>query len=145
MTELAQRQYQSTGEVFGSFLLADSEFAIPASAIRDVINVPDRITRQPLAPSYLLGIFTLRDMTVPVIDLREMFNLSRSPEGSQESAKVAILEYGDYQIGLLFDQTSEVFRRHQTGCQYSAYSDSDEQSLTSGACLLYTSPSPRDS
>lgn len=133
MTELAQRQYQSTGEVFGSFLLADSEFAIPASAIRDVINVPDRITRQPLAPSYLLGIFTLRDMTVPVIDLREMFNLSRSPEGSQESAKVAILEYGDYQIGLLFDQTSEVFRRHQTGCQYSAYSDSDEQSLTSGA------------
>ena len=133
MQDLTQDQIEAIDEVYGSFILGDSEFALPASAIEDVINAPERITPQPLAPPYLLGIITLRGMTVPVIDLKIMFNFTDEQAETPETRKVAILEYKNHQVGLLFDETGEVFRRSHTGCQYSAYTDDDQQAVTAGA------------
>lgn len=126
-------QPQLENSVFGSFLLGQDEFAIPASAIEDVINAPERITKQPLAPAYLRGILTLRGMTVPVIDLRIMFAMPDTQDTDPSGKKVAILEYGSHHVGLLFDQTGEVFRQNQAGCEYSAYGDGGHESITAGA------------
>ena len=114
MQDLTQDQIEAIDEVYGSFILGDSEFALPASAIEDVINAPERITPQPLAPPYLLGIITLRGMTVPVIDLKIMFNFTEERAETPETRKVAILEYKNHQVGLLFDETGAVSYTHLT-------------------------------
>ncbi len=56
-------------ELFGSFLLETDEFALPALSIREVVNLPERITVVPLAPPYLEGMFTLRGSVIPVVNL----------------------------------------------------------------------------
>ena len=75
MSELAFDLAHQNDEVYGSFHLGYAEFAIPATSIKDVINAPERFAPQPLSPDYVLGIMTLRDMTMPVIDLQLMFDL----------------------------------------------------------------------
>ncbi|MEM9446620.1 MAG: chemotaxis protein CheW [Verrucomicrobiota bacterium] len=95
-------------DIYGSFLLAENEFALPVQSIREVVNEPANYSTIPLSPDYLLGLFNLRGMIIPVVDLRKIFNLDDSHHESF-TRKVAIIEYGDLALGLLFDKTGEVF------------------------------------
>lgn len=91
---------------YGSFLIADSEFAISVSALQEIVNEPEDVSPVPLAPPFMLGLFNLRGMIVPVIDLRRLLEF---PEDEGLGArKVAIIEHGEHCIGLLFDRTGEV-------------------------------------
>lgn len=104
--------------IYGSFLLDGSEFALPATAIKEVINEPTQYTSVPLSPSYLLGLFNLRGSIIPVVSLESIFNQSSMQEGYQNSGnipdgrKIAIVEHGNLSLGILFDATGEVFNGH---------------------------------
>lgn len=124
-----------TNTVYGSFFLADEEFAMAACELVDVINSPEAFTPQPLSPDYLLGIMTLRDMTIPVIDLRRMFNLPPI-NGKSAQQKIAITQYENHHIGLMFDQTSEVFRSTRHDCVYNQYTATTAGGVTNGAFRL---------
>lgn len=93
-------------EIYGSFTIDESEFAIPVSAVQEVVNEPMDISPVPLSPSFMLGLFNLRGKIIPVIDLRCLLEFPEL-EGTI-SRKVAIIEHGDLCIGLLFDKTGEV-------------------------------------
>ncbi len=101
--------------IYGSFGLAGSEFALPVSVVQEVVNEPATYTAVPLSPEYLLGLFNLRGNIVPVIDLSKIFNVNQSSthqpddEIMFDSRKVAILEFDNLCLGLLFDSTGEVF------------------------------------
>lgn len=95
-------------DIYGSFFLAGVEFALSVKNIQEVINEPIEYGPMPLAPSYLLGLFNLRGMIVPVVDLRKVFNLP-CIDDEVICRKVAIIEYGEFCVGLLFDGTGEVF------------------------------------
>jgi purine-binding chemotaxis protein CheW len=95
-------------ELYGTFLLAGQEFALPALAIREVVNLPERITAIPLSPGYLAGIFTLRGAAIPVLNLGRIFD--PSAPGVAEGQRIAILDHDGVQVGLLFDATGEVLR-----------------------------------
>lgn len=94
-------------QIFGSFYLCESEFAIAVSSVQEVVNAPGSYTRVPLAPEYLKGLFNLRGTVIPVLDLRGLLKLD-GPLGSEQ--KIAIVEVENTFVGLLFDQTGEVFR-----------------------------------
>lgn len=94
-------------EIYGSFHIDESEFAIPVSAVKEVVNAPESISPIPLAPSYMLGLFNLRGLIIPVVDLRILLNFGEQVE-SGPIRKVAIIEHGENCIGLLFDGTGEV-------------------------------------
>ncbi len=94
-------------EIYGSFLIGDMEFAISVKAIQEVVNEPEEYQRMPLSPPYLLGLFNLRGWVVPVIDLRKIFEEENTP--APENRKIAIIEYKEYCVGILFDDTGEVF------------------------------------
>lgn len=121
--------------VYGSFLLGDEEFALAARELVDVINSPEEFTPQPLAPDYLLGIMTLRNMTIPVIDLRKMFGVDTDAD-SNNQRKIAITQYQNHYIGLMFDQTGEVFRSTRQDCQYNRYTSTTAGGVTNGAFRL---------
>ncbi len=95
-------------EIFGSFLIDGNEFALSVTAIQEVVNEPVRFEEIPLSPDYMVGLFNLRGVIVPVVDLRKLFHLEPCAEGSA-AQMVAIIEYGASCLGLLVDGTSEVF------------------------------------
>jgi purine-binding chemotaxis protein CheW len=96
-------------DVYGSFSLNGTEFAVPATAIKEVVNEQGPYISMPISPDYLLGLFNLRGMIIPVVDLRILFNLTDESNNSAEDKVIAIIEYGLFSVGLLFDRTSEVF------------------------------------
>lgn len=105
------------GAIFGTFFLEKTEFALPVSAIREVVNEPDQISSVPLCPPFVKGLFNLRGMIIPIIDLRIMLEFPERPAkaAGEEGGKVAIIENGDRCIGLLFDRAGEVLNESAAG------------------------------
>lgn len=97
---------QVQADKYGSFFIADSEFAISVSALHEIVNEPEEISPVPLAPPFMLGLFNLRGMIIPVIELRKLLEFPEDEDPGPR--KVAIIEHGEHCIGLLFDRTGEV-------------------------------------
>jgi purine-binding chemotaxis protein CheW len=111
MSEEEKSSSKRISEIFGSFYLSDSEFALAVRSVQEVVNAPANYTAVPLAPPYLKGLFNLRGMVVPVLGLRELLNLQKD-EG-QKNQKIAIIELEGTCVGLLFDKTGEVFKSNE--------------------------------
>ncbi len=110
--------------IYGSFLVGSAEFALSVNNVQEVVNEPDTYSQVPLAPDYLLGLFNLRGIVIPVVDMRSIFEIEE-PTTEVESAntaprKIAVIEHGSLCIGLLFDATCEVFNGcEKERCQFS--------------------------
>ncbi|MFN3210476.1 MAG: chemotaxis protein CheW [Roseovarius sp.] len=91
--------------VYGSFWLDETEFALPVDVIQEVVNAPDTYATVPMAPDHMIGLFCLRNMVIPVVDLRRILGF---PDPSEGRRKVVILENGELCIGLLFDDTGAI-------------------------------------
>lgn len=99
------------GMIYGSFMLGSTELAVNASELQEVVNLPDDLKAVPLAPDYFVGVFSLRETVVPVIDMRAL--LKQPPNDSEDDERrdcIAIIRVGNSRMGLLFDCTSEVLR-----------------------------------
>lgn len=84
------------------FLLGRDRYALPLSAVREVVPAPATLTRVPRAPPLLRGVMNLRGRVVPIIDLHALVADSGSAQPAQ---KVVILDRGRRELGLL---TSDV-------------------------------------
>jgi len=100
------KERDSRSEIYGSFWINKTEFALPVRVVQEVVNEPEGYAPVPLSPPHMLGIFYLRGAVIPVIDLRVLLGFSE-PE-NKGRRKVAIVEHGDLCIGLLFDDTGGV-------------------------------------
>lgn len=98
----------SETQIYGTFFVAESEFAVSVSAIQEVVNEPTQFTHVPLSPDYLIGLFNLRGVIIPVVDLRKIFGFA-PPTAEMVDRKVAIIEHGEHCFGLLVDRTGDVF------------------------------------
>lgn len=103
--------------IFGSFWIDETEFAIEVGAIKEVVNEQKSLSKLPLAPAFMAGLFNLRGMIVPVLDLRKMFEFPDFVRGETDDhlRKIAIIENGNNCIGLLFDSAGEVLNEQQAG------------------------------
>ena len=103
-------------QMFASFKLGNAEIAISVATLQEVVNVPDKISSIPLAPHYLMGIFNLRGMVIPVVDVGILLNLPRSEAAA---GKIAVVITEGVRIGLYFDSTSEILNVPQDSvCQF---------------------------
>lgn len=121
-------------ELFGSFMLAASEFALPALCIREVVNFPERMTSVPLAPSYLEGMFTLRGSVIPVVNLGRLFD--PAAQAARPSDKIAIIDYQEAQVGLLVHATGEILRVRPEQRSRLRYAEGSTQGVVAGTILL---------
>lgn len=99
-------------ETFGSFLIGDMEFALPVSVVQEVVNEPDDVSPVPLSPPHMIGLFNLRGMIVPMIDLRQIFGLPAIEK--RGGRKITIIEDGEMHLGLVFDRTGEVIHARRS-------------------------------
>ena len=118
----------SPREIFGSFFLSGTEFAISVKHVQEVVNPPENYSSLPLSPDYLLGLFNLRGAIIPVVDICNLLKLK--PSENKSDRKVAILELQGHCIGLLFDRTGEVFREQLE--ERSDFKDGSHASIVAG-------------
>ena len=121
-------------ELFGSFHLGGDEFALPASCIREVVNYPPKVTPLPLSPAYLEGMFTLRGSVIPVVNLGRLFRAEAPP--AMASDKVAIVDFQQVLIGIVFHDTGEILRASAEQRSSLHYATGDAQAVIAGTIVL---------
>ena len=99
---------KSTRDQLVSFEVAGQEYAFPIGHVQEIVQLPDRITQVPQAPGHVLGVITLRDRLLPLVSLREMFNLPHAD--LTEANKVVVVSLGELSVGVVMDSVKEVLR-----------------------------------
>lgn len=100
-----------------SFEVAGQEYALPIQSVREIVQLPEAVTRVPKAASSVVGVIALRDRLLPVVSLRRLFGLAA--KDSAETDRVAVVSLGEGEsalvVGLLLDKVNEVLRVRRSG------------------------------
>lgn len=90
-----------------SFRLSDEAYAVLVKDVQEVLKVRD-LTLVPNAPSYILGVTSLRGTMLPVIDLCKRLGL---PAGARdEKSRIIVVSLNDENVGLIVDRVTGVLR-----------------------------------
>lgn len=88
-----------------TFELNKTEFGIEILSVVEILKMME-ITAVPMWPDFAQGTINLRGRVIPVVDLRQKFDLSATEETEQTCTIVVELE-GD-QIGVVVESVNEV-------------------------------------
>ncbi|ANE47558.1 chemotaxis protein CheW [Paenibacillus swuensis] len=87
------------------FSLAHEEYGVEVDKVRTIERMLP-ITRVPRTPAFVKGVINLRGVVVPIIDLRERFNLPQAEYN--ENSRMIIVALADLEVGLIVDSASDV-------------------------------------
>jgi len=92
-----------------TFKLANEEYGLEILKVREIIGLLP-ITSLPRTPVFVRGVINLRGKVIPVIDLRQKFELDVADDTDQTCIIVVDVagHFGSVQIGILVDSVSEV-------------------------------------
>ncbi|MDR0331232.1 MAG: chemotaxis protein CheW [Chitinispirillales bacterium] len=92
-----------------TFKLADEEYGLEILKVREIIGLLP-ITCLPRTPVFVRGVINLRGKVIPVIDLRQKFELEVAEDTDQTCIIVVDVtgRGGSIQVGILVDSVSEV-------------------------------------
>ncbi len=93
---------------FVVFRLMDEEYGVPVEAVREIVRVPDQLTRVPRSPDFVEGVINLRGTVLPVIDQRRRFGLDEVERSDRQRIMVFTIDGRD--TGFIVDSVSEVRR-----------------------------------
>jgi len=88
-----------------TFSLGTEVYGIPITKLNEIIAYQE-LTALPNVPSFIKGILNLRGTAVPVIDMRERFNLER--KDYDQFTVIMILDVAGRTMGLVVDSVSDV-------------------------------------
>jgi len=91
-----------------SFDVAGQEYAIAIEDVQEIVQVPETIIHVPHAQSHVMGVMTLRNRLLPLVNLRHMFELPDRP--LDEKTRIVVLTLGSASVGVAVDGVSEVLR-----------------------------------
>lgn len=87
------------------FRLGDEEFAIELCNVREINRVSEMI-KVPNAPSYIVGLCSLRGELLPIIDSHKRFNVHKGDYN--ENSRIIVMEISGRRVGIITDKVSEV-------------------------------------
>ena len=87
------------------FALAGEEYGVNVSQVKTIERMVP-ISRVPKTPAFVKGVFNLRGVVVPVIDLRERFGLEQAQY--TDDTRIIIVSAGDMEVGLIADSANDV-------------------------------------
>jgi purine-binding chemotaxis protein CheW len=94
-------------DTFLTFLVDTTPFAVSTGYIQEVIDYPSDINLLPLAPPFIEGVFKLRNIIIPLVDLKSLLGL---PPTKNSTDQVGILTFQDYLIGIRVSHADEVIQ-----------------------------------
>ena len=74
-----------------------------------------KFTRLPNTPSFIEGVFNLRDKVIPVFDLLKKFGVDQSDRSID--SRLLILELDSMMVGIIVDNVSEVIKIDEQSIQ----------------------------
>jgi len=83
-------------------------YGINVSKVREIIKIPT-LTELPGTPEFIEGIFDLRDVVIPVVNLAKWMGVDE-PEEAALNAKVIITEFNNVLIGFIVHDTKRIRR-----------------------------------
>lgn len=89
------------------FQLGKELYGADISVVREV-GQPQRVTRVPRTPKYVVGVTNLRGRVIPVVDLRQRLGLPVT--AATKSTRIAVAELEGGQVGMIVDAVLEVLR-----------------------------------
>lgn len=87
------------------FKLGQEEYGIEILMVQEIIR-PIKTTKLPNSPHYVLGITNLRGNVIPIVDIKQCFNLQGSKE--TEDTRIIVVKQENNAVGILVDQVQEV-------------------------------------
>ena len=57
-----------------TFTIGEEEYGFPIESVREILRI-DKITEVPDTDNYIIGLFAVRDLLLPIVDLRTLFGL----------------------------------------------------------------------
>lgn len=103
-------ELNSDGSQYLTFMLAGEEYGVDILRVQEIKGW-NSVTPIPNTPRYIKGVINLRGTIVPIIDLRERFNLESIPYGLTTVVIVLRIEgeKGSRIMGIVVDAVSEVY------------------------------------
>ena len=98
-------------------------YGINVSKVREIIRVP-KLTELPGTPDFIEGIFDLRDVVIPVINLAKWMGIN-APAGAERDFRVVITEFNNVLIGFIVHEAKRIRRIN--------WSDIEPATFTSGS------------
>lgn len=83
-------------------------YGINVSKVREIIRVP-KLTELPGTPDFIEGIFDLRDIVIPVVNLARWMGIN-PPEGAEKDFRVVITEFNNVLIGFIVHEAKRIRR-----------------------------------
>lgn len=102
--DVAKEAFADTLKV-ATFFVGDEEYAVDIMNIRQIVN-PRTITPIPNTPDFIEGIMELRQVILPVVDMRKRFGRPATPP--QRDTKFLIVSIEGNVVGLVVDRIGEV-------------------------------------
>lgn len=87
------------------FKLDNEEYGVDIMHVKEISEYTE-CTKVPNSPTFISGIINYRGSVVPIINLREKFELA--PANITSDTRIIIFALDDKQIGLLVDDASQV-------------------------------------
>jgi len=93
-----------------TFMLAGEEYGVDILTVQELRGW-EKTTAIPNAPSYVRGVINLRGVVVPIVDLRERFELERIDYGPTTVVIIVKVKQGEKErvLGIVVDAVSEVY------------------------------------
>jgi len=83
-------------------------YGINVSKVREIIRVP-KLTELPSTPEFIEGIFDLREVVIPVVNLAKWMGVTE-PEEARKNARVIITEFNNVLIGFIVHEAKRIRR-----------------------------------
>jgi purine-binding chemotaxis protein CheW len=96
-----------------SFDVDGQEYAIAIEDVQEIVQVPEAVIHVPRSESHVLGVMTLRNRLLPLVNLRSMFALPH--RDVDEKSRIVVLTLNGVSVGVVVDAVSEVLRVSKSG------------------------------
>jgi len=83
-------------------------YGINVSKVREIIRVPN-LTELPGTPDYIEGIFDLRGVVIPIVNLAKWMGIT-TPEGLEKNLRIIITEFNNVLIGFIVHEAKRIRR-----------------------------------
>lgn len=91
-----------------SFEVAGQEYAMDIADVQEIVQIPEEIIHVPHSESHVMGIMTLRNRLLPLVNLRRMFDLPNRE--NDDHSRIVVVSLGSASVGVVMDSVNEVLR-----------------------------------
>lgn len=108
----------SDADQYLTFILAGEEYGVDILRVQEIKGW-DNVTPIPNTPEYIKGVINLRGTIIPIIDLRQKFNIEKVEYGPMTVVIVLKVQAEDHAriMGIVVDAVSEVYNIDETRLQ----------------------------